>query len=162
MRLASAVSDAFFLERIAGCRSSVLWPGAAAMSKASAQKPSAIFHVIYGFELPATKRLILSVVCLISLIERGLNMNEFSERDMVMLYSGAFYWVVMLFVLVWSYKKGGAREVFENLFLGLLLYFALLQVWLPPVDFEEKVVSALFFIAFGLCRIAKKIANKSA
>lgn len=54
-RLASAVSDALFQERIAGCRSSVLWPGAAAMSKAPAQRPSAICLLIDGFELPAAR-----------------------------------------------------------------------------------------------------------
>lgn len=45
-----------FQKRITGCRSSVLWLGAAAMSKALAQRPSAIFLLIDGFELPATKR----------------------------------------------------------------------------------------------------------
>jgi len=86
-------------------------------------------------------------------------MSELNEMDTVLLYSASLYWIVMVFVLIRSYKIGKFREVFENLFLGLLLYTGIYQIWWPPIEFEDKVVSGVFFIAFGLCRLAKSIAQ---
>ena len=134
------------------------------MSKASAQRPSAIFHVIYGFELPATKRLNLSVVCLNLLDSEDKILREFNDLELLMmniqLGFSAVYWIVVVFVLVKSDKVGGNKEVAENLFLSMLLYVALWNIFMPE-EIMDKVISGLFFLAFGICRLAKELAKKN-
>lgn len=63
-----------------------------------------------------------------------------------------------------SYKNNGVNraisEMMENLFLWGLLWLALMNLIIPPIDVDDEIQSAVLFIAFGVCRIAKHIAKK--
>ena len=68
--------------------------------------------------------------------------------------------IALVVTIVYSVRSGGIKEVVENLFLWLLLFFGILQISLYPVDAGEEMTGGIFFLAFGLCRIAKNMAKK--
>lgn len=69
--------------------------------------------------------------------------------------------IALIITIVYSAKQGGIKEVIENVFLWFLLAFGVSQVTLYPVDVDDEMTAGIFFMAFGLCRIAKSIARKS-
>lgn len=68
----------------------------------------------------------------------------------------------LVITIIYSFKKGGIREVLENTFLGLLLFAGVTFIATHPVVGDDEIVGGLFFIAFGLCRIAKNLAYREA
>ncbi len=68
--------------------------------------------------------------------------------------------IALIVTIVYSVRNGGIKEVVENLFLWLLLFFGILKISLHPVDAGEEMTAGVFFLAFGLCRIAKNMAKK--
>ena len=77
------------------------------------------------------------------------------------LYLGAFQIVSLIAVIAYSIRKGGVREVIENLFLWALFTFAIVNLSLPPVDTDDEISASILFVAFGACRIAKHMARKA-
>lgn len=71
------------------------------------------------------------------------------------------FFISLIFVIIYSAKKGGIREIIENLLLWFLLFSGLSLVNTYPVDFEDRMSGGVFFLAFGLCRIAKHMARKA-
>ena len=67
--------------------------------------------------------------------------------------------IALVITIAYSFKKRGIKEVIENTFLWLLLFFGILQISLHPVDAGEEMTGGIFFLAFGLCRIAKNMAK---
>lgn len=134
------------------------------MSKASAQRPSAISHLISSFELPATKRFYLSVVCLILKRQEFVVDTMDAETYEYLRFAGYFALVsssALVATVIYSYKKGGFKEIIENLLLWFLLSIGCFKVSVPPVSPNDEIVGGLFFLAFGFCRIAKHFSIKS-
>lgn len=76
------------------------------------------------------------------------------------------YWALvslsaLVATVVYSYKKGGFKEIVENLLLWFLLSIGCFKVSVPPVSPNDEIVGGLFFLAFGFCRIAKHFSIKS-
>lgn len=73
--------------------------------------------------------------------------------------------VIFIATIIFSFKRGRAedvlKEIFENLFLCFLLICGFAQILLVPVDNDDEITGAIFFIAFGICRFAKVMAKKS-
>lgn len=78
-------------------------------------------------------------------------------------YNGAIALIALIalaFTIIYSAKNGGIREIFENLLLWFLLFGGVLHISSYPVDGDDQITGAIFFVAFGLCRIAKHIVKK--
>ena len=140
------------------------------MSKAPAQRPSAICHLIDGFELPATRGFFLSVVCSITSYNKGRKMEETAVNELdpfaiqMMEYNGAITMislVALVITIIYSVKNGGIRETIENIFLWFLLFGGVFYISSYPVDDNDQITGAIFFVAFGLCRMAKHMIRKS-
>lgn len=52
------------------------------------------------------------------------------------------------------------EEFLENLILWFLFSAGFAQISLYPVTSDDEVAGALFFVAFGLCKIAKSISKR--
>lgn len=78
-----------------------------------------------------------------------------------LMYNFAFQFISLIIVIAYSIKKGGAREVVENLFLWILFTYAVFNLSMTPVDEDDEISGAIFLVAFGVCRIAKHIARKT-
>lgn len=79
-------------------------------------------------------------------------------------YNGAIALIgltALVITIIYSFKKGGIKEVIENTFLWFLLFFGLSQVSSYPVDSDDEMTAGVFFLAFGLCRMAKHMAKRS-
>ena len=93
-----------------------------------------------------------------------LTTNELDSFTIQMLdYNGVIAIIgllALIFTIFYSFKIGGFREVIENTFLWFLLFGGLFYVASYPVDEDDQITGAIFFLAFGLCRIAKNISRK--
>lgn len=78
-----------------------------------------------------------------------------------LLYLGILQIISLIIVIAYSVRKGGVREAVENLFLYSLLTFAVLNLFMPPVDSDDEISASILFVAFGVCRIAKHMARIS-
>lgn len=76
-----------------------------------------------------------------------------------LMYNFAFQSISLIIVIVYSIRKGGVKEVVENLFLWLLFTFAVFNLSMTPVDEDDEITGAIFLVAFGVCRIAKHMAR---
>lgn len=65
--------------------------------------------------------------------------------------------IALIITIVFSYHKDGIREVIENIFLWFLLFFGVTYVSTHPVTEHDEITGGIFFVAFGLCRIAKNM-----
>jgi|GEM_PF-5214395 len=77
-----------------------------------------------------------------------------------LMYSFAFQSISLIIVIAYSVRKGGVKEVVENLFLWLLFTYAVFNLSMTPVDEDDEITGAIFLVAFGVCRIAKHMARK--
>lgn len=77
------------------------------------------------------------------------------EGGTYFIYLALILFVSLIVTISYSWQKGGLREICENLLLWLLLSAALMKLFYPPVTNEDETEAALYFIAFGVCRIAK-------
>ena len=68
--------------------------------------------------------------------------------------------ISLIITIIYSFKQGGIREVIENLLLWFLLAFAFLNVSFYPVDADDEMTAGVFFLAFGVCRIAKSMVGR--
>jgi len=68
--------------------------------------------------------------------------------------------VILVITIIYSFKKDGVREVIENIFLWFLLFGGIANISFYPVDSDDEITAGLFFVAFGVCRMAKNIAKK--
>lgn len=90
-------------------------------------------------------------------------MEELSPYDLHVLEVNSTVSGVMLVALIvtifLSAKKGGIREVVENTFLWFLLFMGVAKIATLPISEDDEITGAIFFVAFGLCRIAKHMAS---
>ena len=68
--------------------------------------------------------------------------------------------ITILVLIPYWLKKGGIKELAENLLLSFLLFFAAIMLGTYPVTESDEITAGLLFVAFGVCRIAKNMANK--
>lgn len=76
--------------------------------------------------------------------------------DDIMLYASFIALLSLLLVVVYSWRKGGFNEIFENLFLYFLVWAGFSTLLTQPLEKDTGMSAAMFFIAFGICRLAKK------
>ena len=73
--------------------------------------------------------------------------------------------VIFIATAIFSFKRGRTEEVLkgvlENLFLCFLLICGFAQILLAPVDNGDEITAGIFFMAFGICRVAKSVAKKT-
>lgn len=90
-------------------------------------------------------------------------MEELSPYDLhVMEVNSAIFGgmlVALIVTIILSAKKGGIREVVENTFLWFLLLMGVAKIATLPISEDDEITGAIFFVAFGLCRIAKHMAG---
>ena len=67
--------------------------------------------------------------------------------------------IALGFTIIYSIQNGGLREVIENVFLWFLLSFGVLNLMTYPVKEGDELTGVMAFVAFGICRIAKSMAN---
>lgn len=66
--------------------------------------------------------------------------------------------VALVITVIYSFKSGGIREAIENTFLWFLLFGGVFYISSYPVSEDDQITGAIFFVAFGLCRMAKHLA----
>lgn len=94
-----------------------------------------------------------------------LSVNKIDEATLRYIeYNGIIAIILIIslvFTIIYSFKKNGISEVIENSFLWFLLLFGILNILQYPVDDDDEISAGIFFVAFGLCRIAKHLARKN-
>lgn len=83
---------------------------------------------------------------------------HFLEYNSVISLIGLF---TLAITIIYSFKKGGVREVAENIFLWFLLFLGFAKISMHPVDANDEITAGILFVAFGVCRIAKNMSNES-
>lgn len=68
--------------------------------------------------------------------------------------------VALVITLIVSFKKGGIKEIGENLLLWFLLFFGIYFMASQPVAEDDQITGAILLIAFGICRMAKHLSRK--
>ncbi len=81
-------------------------------------------------------------------------------EEQFFMYFGAFIFISLIITIIYSLKNGGLKETIENFFLWVLLTSGLAFISLPPVEDNDEIAAGVFFIAFGICRMAKHISKK--
>lgn len=91
--------------------------------------------------------------------------GQLSTIDLAYLeHNEPIYLIVILalvITVIWSYRKGGFRELIENTFLWALLSLGILNLFTYPVSEDDEITGVLLFVAFGVCRIAKNTAKST-
>lgn len=70
--------------------------------------------------------------------------------------------IALVITVIFSFKKGGIQEVIENLVLWFLFFMGFVYISTHPVTEYDEITGGIFFVSFGLCRIAKNIARQKA
>jgi hypothetical protein len=101
----------------------------------------------------------------LQLKKKGWNMEEldsatlqFIEYNVVI---GLIGLIGLVFTVIYSFKKGSISEIGENFLLWFLLFGGISFISTYPVAEDDQITGGIFFIAFGLCRIAKHMAKKT-
>lgn len=83
---------------------------------------------------------------------------QFIEYNVVI---GLIGLIGLVFTVIYSFKKGSISEIGENFLLWFLLFGGISFISTYPVAEDDQITGGIFFIAFGLCRIAKHMAKKT-
>jgi len=89
---------------------------------------------------------------------------QLSQADLAYLdYNGPIYMITLaalVITVIYSLRQGNIRDLIENVFLCFLLVSAFMNAFTYPVDTDDEITAGIFFMAFGLCRIAKDVSTK--
>ena len=95
-----------------------------------------------------------------------MEVDTLTEADIQYLDTMAYFlgasFPVLIATIAYSWSRGGIREIIENVFLWFLLFAGTANLFTYPVDADDEMTAALYFIAFGVCRFAKHAAKKPA